>query len=77
METKQVIIQNEAEEKQFLEEVTKCGWKWINGVMPIEQPPSQFTYFTGFPYIINMEDFDIAYEEFIPRLTLQQFLESK
>ena len=77
MEIKQVIIQNKEEERQFLQQAKKFGWKWINGNDPLENAPSEFSYFTGFPYLIELEDFDISWTtEMIPRITLTQFLES-
>ncbi len=80
METKQVIIQNKDEERQFLKEATKRKFVWINGGEDaISYIPSENVFFDGFPYVIEIENGEIGIlilTEPLP-LTVKQFLESK
>jgi hypothetical protein len=78
METKQVIIQNKDEEKQFLEEATKRKYFWFSAMAhPKDHTPSKSRLFEKFPYIIIIEsDGEMSWDSLIERLTLTQFLES-
>lgn len=83
METKQVIIQNKDEERQFLEEATKRGWVWIfSDAEPIKFLPSESVLIDEFPFVIEIESGEmsiILVDELIESnpLTVKQFLESK
>ncbi len=79
METKQVIIQNKDEERQFLKEATERKLVWINGGEDaMSYIPSENEFFDGFPYVIEIENGEIGVvilNDPMP-VTVQQFLES-
>ena len=80
METKQVIIQNKDEERQFLKEATERKLVWINGEEnPLEFVPSEDEYFWRFSYVIKIVGDKIGITDYPVKnpLTVQQFLESK
>lgn len=83
METKQVIIQNKDEERQFLKEATERGWRWVfTDAEPIKYLPSEGFLIKGLPYVIEIESGEMSImllDELIEPnpLTVQQFLESK
>ena len=80
METKQVIIQNKDEERQFLEEATERGWKWVNcDEKPTKYVPSDNKYFWRFSYVIKIVGDKIGITDYPVKnpLTVQQFIESK
>ena len=61
METKQVIIQNKDEERQFLKEATKRKFVWIDGgEKPLEFIPSETKRFNQFPYVVGIENNEIS-----------------
>jgi hypothetical protein len=78
METKQVIIQNKTEEKQFLEEAERRGYKWAGAE---DEPPTRYTPSLDkqkFPYLIKARfDYLLYVKDHLKEFsTLSQFLES-
>lgn len=56
METKQVMIQNKEEEREFLEEAERRGMVWdLSHLMPSKFIPSTNDWFKCFPYVITVE----------------------
>ncbi len=76
METKQVIIQNKEEERQFLEEVEKRRYVWFFNRKPTVSFPSEQINFKGFPYNLLIEN-NTIYNYYGNVLTVSQFLDSK
>ncbi|HRG38022.1 MAG TPA: hypothetical protein PK289_05790 [Bacteroidia bacterium] len=83
METKQVIIQNKDEERQFLKEATERGWRWVfTDAEPIKFLPSESVLVDSFPYLIEIEGDEMSIvliDELIEPnpLTVQQFIKFK
>lgn len=79
METKQVIIQNKEEERQFQEIAEVLGLVWDSiGSKPSDFKPSTSSWFKSFPYCITINDNRISWQrDFVPQFTLSQFLDSK
>lgn len=82
METKQVIIQNKDEERQFLKEAEKRNIVWDYGADPVLFAPSNSLNFINFPIIIQIESSQlwnkktISWNYYFEPLTVKQFLES-
>jgi len=79
METKQVIIKNKVEEKQFLKEAHKRGWRWAGCRNARQYKPSNYEGFLFTPYYIEIEDGKLTWDHIKKRpkrLTLAKFLES-
>ena len=78
METKQVIIQNKDEERQFLKEAKKRGWRWRRGDNPTEYVPSENLFFDAFSYVVEIENGELYITTYgLPEYkTVAQFLES-
>jgi len=79
METKQVIIQNRDEERQFQEIAEVLGFVWdSSGSKPSEFKPSTNGWFRSFPYCITINDNRISWQrDFITQMSLTKFLESE